>query len=107
MAAPVLPPAITVSLYAVRLTLDAVNVLADMTFALVILPPVPLPAIILPAVKLPVVLNVPATLTPVPVTINMFALPTALMFTLPLADGIFTLLLPLLILELLVLIPVS
>ena len=100
MAAPVLPPAITVSLYAVRLTLDAVNVLALMAFTLLMLPPLPVVAK-LATVVLPDTFNVPATLTPVPVTITIFALPTALMFTLPLADEIFTLLLPLLILELL------
>jgi hypothetical protein len=106
VAAPVLPPATTVSLYAVRLTLDAVNVFALMAFTLLMLPPLPVVAK-LATVVLPVTFKVPATLTPVPVTITILALPTALMFTLPLADGIFTLLLPLLILELLVLIPVS
>ena len=52
----------------------------------------------LPTVVLPVVFNVPATLTPVPVTINMFALPALDILTLPFAAGIFTLLFPLLIL---------
>ena len=102
---------------------DAVNVLADITFALLMLPPEPdvttLPAVILPlavnvlaeitltldmlpplpllnrlpTVVLPVVFNVPATLTPVPVTINMFALPATLVVTLPFAT-IDTLLFP-------------
>ena len=59
------------------------------------LPPVMLPVVVI--IPEPV-FNVPATLTPVPVTTNMFALPTALMLTFPLAAGILTLLLPLLIL---------
>ena len=50
----------------------------------------------LPRFALPFAFNVPETLTPVPVTTNTFDTPTALMFTLPLADGILTLLLPLL-----------
>ena len=70
------------------------NKLADTTFAPVIFPPVP-DAYIFPAVKSPVVFNVPATLTPVPVTTIIFALPTALILTFPFALGIFTLLLPL------------
>ena len=40
------------------------------------------------------VFNVPATLTPVPVTVTMLELPATLTVTLPLADGIFKLLLP-------------
>ena len=76
---------------------DAVNVLAEMTLPPVILPPEPAPAVILPAVRLPVAFNVPATLTPVPVTTSI-VLPTALILTLPLALGMFTLLFPLLML---------
>ena len=52
----------------------------------------------LPTFALPVAFNVPATLIPVPVTTTTFALPTAEILTLPLAAGISTLLLPLLIL---------
>ena len=78
----------------VKLAPDPTNKLADITFPPVIFPPVP-DVIILAAVKLPVAFNVPATLTPVPVTINILALPTALILTLPFALGILTLLLPL------------
>ena len=72
-----------------------VNVLADTLFAPLMFPPLPL-VVKLPAVNVPVAFNVPAILTPVPVTTTILALPTALMFTLPLALGILTLLLPLL-----------
>jgi hypothetical protein len=103
---------------------DAVNVFADITLALVMLPPVPLPAIKLlavifplainvfpditlallmlppepdvtklPKLALPVAFNVPAILTPVPVTINMFAFPALLIVTLLFAETR-TLLLP-------------
>ena len=75
-----------------------VNVFADILLAPEIFPLLPL-VVILFAVILPVAFNVPDTLTPVPVTTNTFAFPTALMFTLPLLLGILTLLLPLLILE--------
>ena len=51
--------------------------------------PEPLP-VIMPAP----VFNVPATLTPVPVTTRILALPTALMLTLPFATGMFTFELP-------------
>ena len=44
---------------------------------------------------LPVVSNVPVMFAPVPLTITMFALPTAEMLTLPFAVGMFTLLFPL------------
>ena len=53
--------------------------------------PLTLPVVLM--LPLPV-FNVPATLTPVPVTTNMFALPTADMLTFPFAAGMFTLLLP-------------
>ena len=59
-----------------------------------ILPPVPEPALIFPAVILPVTPNVPVIFAPVPVITNTFALPTALILTLPLLEGILTLLLP-------------
>ena len=49
----------------------------------------------LPTLALPVpVLKVPATLTPVPVTTRIFALPTAEILTLPFAAGILTFELP-------------
>ena len=76
----------------VKLAPDPTNKLADITFALVILP---LETDIFPAVTLPVAFNVPATLTPVPVTIIIFVLPTTLILTFPFALGILTLLLPL------------
>jgi len=49
-----------------------------------------------PTIIFPVVFNVPDTFTPVPVTTTTLALPTALIFTFPLAAGMFTLLFPLL-----------
>ena len=49
----------------------------------------------LPTLALPEAFNVPVTLTPVPETTTIFALPTALIVTLPFALGIDTLLLPL------------
>ena len=52
----------------------------------------------LPKVELPVVLNVPAMFAPVPVTVNMFALPATLVVTLPLVT-IATLLVPFAIVE--------
>ena len=79
---------------AVKLAPDPTNKLAETTFAPVIFPPEP-DVTIFPTVKLPVAFNVPATLTPVPVTIHILALPTALILTLPFALGILTLLLPL------------
>jgi hypothetical protein len=99
------------------------NVFADITLALPILPPLPVVLIlfavilplamnvladitltldtlppdpdvtILPTVAFPVTFNVPATFTPVPVTIKMFALPDTLVVTLPFAVTV-TLLLP-------------
>ena len=97
LALPILPPEpVVLILPAVILPL-AINVFAEITLALVMLPPEP-DVTKLPKLALPVAFNVPAIFTPVPVTINMFALPTALILTLPLALGIFTLLLPLLIL---------
>ena len=53
-------------------------------------PPVPK----LPTLALPVAFNVPATLTPVPVIVNIFAFPATLVVILPLAITI-TLLFPL------------
>ena len=73
----------------VKLAPDPTNKLAETTFAPVRFPPVP-DVTILAAVKLPVAFNVPATLTPVPVTINILALPAALILTLPFAAGILT-----------------
>ena len=64
---------------------DAVNVLAEITLPPVILPPEPDPAVMLPAIKLPVMFAVPEIFAPVPVTINMFALPATLVVTLPFA----------------------
>ena len=54
-----------------------------------------LPKLALPVTKLPVILAVPFIFAPVPVTTNTLALPTADILTLPLAAGMFTLLLPL------------
>ena len=59
--------------------------LALITFALLMLPPVP-DDIRLLTVVLPVTFNVPATLTPVPVTTIMFALPATLVVILPFAE---------------------
>jgi len=78
----------------VKLAPDPTNKLAETTFAPVIFPPVP-DVIILPTVKLPVAFNVPATLTPVPVTINTLALPATDVVTLPPEVAIDTLLFPL------------
>jgi len=75
----------------------AINVLAEITLTLLTLPPEPL-VVKLPTVVLPVTFNVPVMFAPVPVITNMFALPTALILTFPLLDGMLTLLLPLLIL---------
>ena len=92
----ILPPLPLVTMLpAVTLPL-ATKVLALMTLTLLILPPLPL-LNRLPTVVLPVAFNVPATLTPVPVT-TIVVLPTAVRLILPFAVGIFTLLLPLLIL---------
>ena len=77
---------------------EAINVLAEITLPPVILPPEPDPALILPAVRLPVIFAVPVMFAPVPVITKTLALPTALMLTLPLAEGMFTLLFPLLML---------
>ena len=70
--------------------------------AVVKLPPLTLPValttpavVILPPETLPVEVIVPATLIPVPVTTTTFALPATLMVILPLAEGIFKLVLPL------------
>jgi len=64
---------------------DAIKVLAEITLTLDTLPPDP-DVTILPTVALPVTFSVPATLTPVPVTIKIFALPATLVVTLPFAD---------------------
>ena len=50
----------------------------------------PLVAPILPTLALPVAFSVPVMLAPVPVTVTMFALPAAEIFTLPLAAGMLT-----------------
>ena len=92
-----LPPLPLVTILPAVTLPDAMNVLALITLTLLILPPLPVVAR-LATVVFPDTFNVPDTFTPVPVTTNMLALPTALMLTLPLAAGIFTLLLPLLIL---------
>ena len=97
LALPILPPEPVVLILPAVILPDATNVLADITLTLLILPPEPV-LNRLPTVVLPVVFNVPAILTPVPVTTTIFALPALLIFTLPLALGIFTLLFPLLIL---------
>jgi len=78
----------------VKLAPDPTNKLAETTFAPVRFPPVP-EVTILPTVKLPVAFNVPATLTPVPVTTIIFALPATDVVTLPPDVAIDTLLLPL------------
>jgi len=93
LALPILPPEpVVLILFAVILP-DAMNVFALMTLTLLILPPDPL-VDKLATVVLPVTFNVPVTFAPVPVTTNILALPTALIFTLPLLLGMFTLLLP-------------
>lgn len=61
----------------------------------------------LPTLALPVAFNVPDILTPAPVTTKTLAFPTALMFTFPLADGMFTFEFPLLIEAELILIEVN
>ena len=92
LAFPILPPLpVVLILFAVILPL-AMNVLAEITLTLETLPPLP-DVTILPTVALPVTFSVPATLTPVPVTINMFALPALLSVILPFATTD-TLLLP-------------
>jgi hypothetical protein len=93
LALPILPPEPVVLILFAEILPDAINVFALITLALVMLPPLPL-VTKLPKLALPVAFNVPAILTPVPVTINILALPTALILTLPFAAGIFTLLLP-------------
>jgi len=98
---PVPPPNVTVPL--IFALADIVSVLALITLAPVKLPPVPPPNI-----TLPVMFAVPATFMPVPVTITTFALPAELKLIFPFADGMLTLLVPLLIFELLPLaIPVN
>ena len=68
---------------------------ALITLAPVKLPPPPVPVDIVPVTtKLPDTFATPLIFAPVPVTTNILALPTALMLTLPLAAGIFTLLFP-------------
>jgi hypothetical protein len=67
-------------------------VLAETTFMLDKLPPDPL-VDKLPTVVLPVTFNVPAMFAPVPVIINIFALPATLVVTLPFAVTV-TLLFP-------------
>ena len=76
---------------AIPLTVNPVNVpkLVILPCDAVITLPLKFPVIV------PVAFIVPATLTPVPVTTNILALPTALILTLPFAIGILTLLLPL------------
>ena len=70
------------------------------------LPPDP-DVTMLPTVALPVTFNVPATLTPVPVTISILALPATLVVTFPFADTN-TLLFPLtIVLPALTVIPVN
>ena len=63
------------------------------TFKLVLTLIVPV-ALKLPTLALPLTLNVPVMLAPVPVTTRTFALPTALILTLPFDVGILTLLFP-------------
>jgi len=65
--------------------------------ALTKLAPVKLPPAPPPIVTSPVMFAVPATFMPVPVTITTFALPAELKLMLPFADGMLTLLVPLLI----------
>ena len=61
------------------------------------LPPVPAPAVMLPATKVPVMFAVPVIFAPVLVTTTTLEVPDTPIVTLPLATGMFTLLLPLLI----------
>ena len=91
------------------------NVLATTLPAVVKLPPDTLPVAVinppvpkLPTLALPVAFNVPATFTPVLVTTTTFAVPVALILTLPFADGILTLLLPFtIVVELEILFPLT
>ena len=87
-------PVTLAPVYEVKLAPDPTNKLAETTFAPVRFPPVP-DVTILPTVKLPVAFNVPATLTPVPVTTIIFALPATDVVTLPPEVAIDTLLFPL------------
>ena len=84
LALPILPPDPVVLMLVAVIFPDAIKVLAEMTLTLLILPPDPL-LNRLPTVVLPVAFSVPATFIPVPVTINIFALPATLVVTLPFA----------------------
>ena len=92
-ALPVILTLPTAPKLAIPLTFNPVNVpkLVILPCDAVITLPLKFPVIV------PVAFIVPVTLTPVPVTTNILALPTALILTFPSALGIFTLLLPLVI----------
>ena len=96
LALPILPPDPVVVILFADILPDAINVFAETTLILDNVPPLP-DVTKLPTVVLPLTFSVPATLTPVPVT-TIVVLPTAVRLILPLLVGIFTLLLPLLIL---------
>ena len=71
-----------------------IKVFALITFAPVILPPVPEPVVIFPAERFPEIFAVPVIFAPVPVTTKTFALPATLRLMLPFAAGIFKFELP-------------
>ena len=103
-----LPPTVALLVtFALPALMFAANVpvFALMTLAPVKLPPlppaettVPVTLILPPMLALLDTLAVPATFIPVPVTTIIFALPAELNVMFPLANGIFTLLFPLLML---------
>ena len=95
MLPPEPPPALMLPNVPLPVILNVVplNVLAEITLALLMLPPEP-PVVKFPTTALPVTFNVPAIFAPVPVTTNV-VFPTAVRLILPLVLGIFTLLLPL------------
>ena len=84
LALPILPPEPVVLILFAEILPLATKVLALMTLTLLMLPPEPL-VDKLATVVFPLTFSVPATLTPVPVTINIFALPATLVVTLPFA----------------------
>ena len=92
LALPILPPEPVVLILFAEILPLAMNVLAETTLILDSVPPAP-EVTKLPTVTLPVAFSVPATLTPVPVTTKMLALPATLVDTLPFAETS-TLLLP-------------
>ena len=85
LALPILPPEPVVLILFAEILPLAMIVLADITLALLMLPPEP-DVTKLPKLALPVAFNVPAILTPVPVTTTMFALPALLIVILLFAE---------------------